>query len=270
MNFLKEGKTNWKFLLIVIILAIIVGGGILSYLGYFKREMISLTKFPEIKKPEILKEEICFLKAKLEENIYSESEKKWTKIDPTSQEIQGESLKEAIIQQTVQYMMEISKPLPSLKERFCKAGIARITLGTKKIDVNEDGISEYIVDPQYVYFDKPVEWDVGTIDDFMLVGANWEHFYIFGLKEGKWSVIGDLGEGLDIKLLKKQTEGYHNLVTWPHISSWDMLTLPEFVWNGEKYELVKRTTFTVCEGFERSKEVPEEYLELIREDFCSP
>jgi len=51
MAFLTQGKTNWKFLLIVIILAIIVGGGILSYLEYFKKEIISLSKFLEIKKP---------------------------------------------------------------------------------------------------------------------------------------------------------------------------------------------------------------------------
>jgi hypothetical protein len=34
------------------ILTAIVGGGILGYLRYFKREISSLTKFPEIKKPE--------------------------------------------------------------------------------------------------------------------------------------------------------------------------------------------------------------------------
>ncbi len=49
MPFFTQGKTNWKYILIVVILAIIVGGGILSYLRYFRKEMISLTKFPEIK-----------------------------------------------------------------------------------------------------------------------------------------------------------------------------------------------------------------------------
>jgi hypothetical protein len=52
MPFLTQGKTNWKYILIVLILAVIVGGGIFGYLRYFKREIISLTKFPEIKKPE--------------------------------------------------------------------------------------------------------------------------------------------------------------------------------------------------------------------------
>ena len=271
MPFLTQGKTNWKYVLVVLILAVIVGGGILGYTKYFKKELVSLAQLPEIKK--LSREEVCFLKAKLEADIYSESEKKFITIDPTSQEIQGESLKEAIIQQTIQYMSDISEPIPSVKERFCKAGITRITLWMQKIDVNEDGISEYVATPYYVYFDKPVEWrwqGIETIDYLSLGYANTSQFYIFQLKEGKWKVIGDLGVGILIKVLKKQTKGYHNLVTWPHISSWDVITLPEFAWNGEKYELVKRTTFTVCEGFERSKEVPEEYLELIREDFCSP
>jgi hypothetical protein len=52
MPFLTKGKTNWKYILIVLILAAIVGGGILSYLRHFKREISSFSKFPEIKKPE--------------------------------------------------------------------------------------------------------------------------------------------------------------------------------------------------------------------------
>jgi len=52
MPFLTQGKTNWRFIAIVIVLAVIVGGGILGYTNYFKREIVSLAKFPEIKKPE--------------------------------------------------------------------------------------------------------------------------------------------------------------------------------------------------------------------------
>jgi hypothetical protein len=51
MPFLTKGKTNWKYILIVVILTLIVGGGILGYLRYFEKEIVSLTKFPEIKKP---------------------------------------------------------------------------------------------------------------------------------------------------------------------------------------------------------------------------
>jgi len=38
-------------------LAVIVGGGILSYVKYLEREMVSITKFPEVKKPEKVEEE---------------------------------------------------------------------------------------------------------------------------------------------------------------------------------------------------------------------
>jgi len=49
MTFLKEGKTNWRYILIVLILAAIVGGGILGYQEWISREE---TKIPEIKLPE--------------------------------------------------------------------------------------------------------------------------------------------------------------------------------------------------------------------------
>ncbi len=47
--FLKRGKTNSKYILIVVILAVIVGGGILWFAS--KQEVL-LTEFPEIKIPE--------------------------------------------------------------------------------------------------------------------------------------------------------------------------------------------------------------------------
>jgi len=54
MPFITQGKTNWKFLLIVIVLAIIVGGGVLGWQWLeFKKEM----KIPEFKLPEKVKDE---------------------------------------------------------------------------------------------------------------------------------------------------------------------------------------------------------------------
>jgi hypothetical protein len=57
MPFLAKEKTNWKYILISVVLAAIVGGGILGYLRDFQREISSLTKFPEIKKSAKAKEE---------------------------------------------------------------------------------------------------------------------------------------------------------------------------------------------------------------------
>ena len=39
MNLLKEGKTNWKYILIVVILAVIAGGGILDYYYSWIKEL---------------------------------------------------------------------------------------------------------------------------------------------------------------------------------------------------------------------------------------
>ncbi len=50
-KFIIKGKTNWKFLEILIFLAVVAGGVILGYLNYFNKEIISLTKVSEIKKP---------------------------------------------------------------------------------------------------------------------------------------------------------------------------------------------------------------------------
>jgi hypothetical protein len=54
MNFLKKDKTNWKYILIVVILAAIVGGGILWYI---KKQEVPPIELSEIKKPERIEDE---------------------------------------------------------------------------------------------------------------------------------------------------------------------------------------------------------------------
>ena len=49
MAFIKQDKTNWKYILIVLILAVIVGGGILAWI---KQQEVPPAEFLEIKKPE--------------------------------------------------------------------------------------------------------------------------------------------------------------------------------------------------------------------------
>lgn len=46
---IKQGKTNWGFLLIVIVLAAIAGGGTFVYIKSNTKEIISLNQLPEIK-----------------------------------------------------------------------------------------------------------------------------------------------------------------------------------------------------------------------------
>jgi len=54
MPLLSYGKTNWKYILILLILAVIVGGGILVWVE--KQGVPSIELF-EIKKPEKVAEE---------------------------------------------------------------------------------------------------------------------------------------------------------------------------------------------------------------------
>jgi len=46
MPFITQGKTNWKFLLIVIVLAIIVGGGALWYTNRIEKVLLNLSQNP--------------------------------------------------------------------------------------------------------------------------------------------------------------------------------------------------------------------------------
>jgi hypothetical protein len=62
MPLLTKGKTNLIYILILVVLAAIIGGGILGYLRYFKREIVSINQFPEIKKPEKVVERKNLLK----------------------------------------------------------------------------------------------------------------------------------------------------------------------------------------------------------------
>jgi hypothetical protein len=71
MNFLKNSQTNWKYILIVLILTIIVGGTILVWI---KTEKVSLIEFPEIKKSEKTK-----LKDKLGMVAYIKDGNVWIK-----------------------------------------------------------------------------------------------------------------------------------------------------------------------------------------------
>jgi hypothetical protein len=55
MPFLTKGKTNWRYILIVLILAVIVGGGILWWI---EKQEVPPAELPEIKKPEKIKETV--------------------------------------------------------------------------------------------------------------------------------------------------------------------------------------------------------------------
>lgn len=93
MSILTQGKTNWKFLLIVFILAVIVGGGILWLAEQQKVEQqkavtIHLSQLPEVKKPKDIIEDKC-----KDIPIYSEEVKCYTDL---AKETKNESYCEKI------------------------------------------------------------------------------------------------------------------------------------------------------------------------------
>jgi len=50
MPFLTKGKTNWGYILIVVILGLVVGEGLLMYLKHFQHEIDLIYQLPEIRK----------------------------------------------------------------------------------------------------------------------------------------------------------------------------------------------------------------------------
>lgn len=72
MPFLTQGKTNWKFIAIVIVLAVIVGGGILVWI---KKQEVPLPEFPEIEKLEEVGEE-----EKIEVEVYFSNPEMYNKL----------------------------------------------------------------------------------------------------------------------------------------------------------------------------------------------
>lgn len=65
--FLTQGKTNWKYLLIVVIIATIVGGGVLWYVIQQEFPLVQLPKIKIPKKEEIIKKKLLLISGGFEE-----------------------------------------------------------------------------------------------------------------------------------------------------------------------------------------------------------
>ncbi|XOB40386.1 MAG: serine hydrolase [Candidatus Nealsonbacteria bacterium] len=74
MSFLKEPKTNWKYILIIVVLATILGGGILGYTGELMEELSFNNNYPEIKRPERKSPYLKFFEEIREELIFKKAD----------------------------------------------------------------------------------------------------------------------------------------------------------------------------------------------------
>jgi hypothetical protein len=246
MPFLTKEKTNWKYILILVILAFTIGLVNFYYFREFSKEIDSLAESSRLK----LMRNIILKPIVIGEIIENEK--------AIEEEITDESLKEIIIQK---FLDDINGT--DIERQLIEAGIAKIKIKLEKIDVNKDGVPEYIMSPLYMEFNKPIKsWRGEKMYDLSLTGANWVSFYIYQFKEGTWKLIGDLGDGLSVKLLKDSNGGYFNLAVISHIAGPEAEgTLNEFMWNGEKYELVNTINFELS----NPQSIPKKYLKFLEE-----
>jgi len=207
MPFLTKGKTNWKYILILVILAIIVGGVILSYMRYFEREMVSLTRFPGIKKIE--------KQPKIKEKQSPE-----------------QLLHESIVKSFCDECRGCEEAIKGWGK------LINVNYEIKNIDLNEDGINEIIakgLQCVYEFYSSPIGGVTGN-----------QSFRILQQQNDKWIKIGSIsGENYYIK--KTKTKGYYDIVTDSDVGEAGCLRLIEYYeWNGFYYELVKEETKNRC------------------------
>ena len=113
------------------------------------------------------------------------------------------------------------------EENLCKVDSLWDCCG-KEIDLNKDGISEYLTFPTAFY--------KGGERIIEMRGASGNgNILIYGVINKEWKLIGSL-IGNDIKKTKiDSTEGYANLITGMHMS-WAGRYITEWIWNGNEYE----------------------------------
>lgn len=187
----KNQKTNWKYLLIVIILAFIVGGGILGYGRIIQKKI----EIPEIKIPK---------KEKVPD--YTTSEAKEIVPTPVEKKIPNELaniFREEInkdLMQDLRYRDDISS--------FGIEGVEEPSIDCDRpesVDLNNDTIEEFIIFPY---------WFCGGIRGAAENGP----IYIFQKINEDWKNIGRL-DGNKIDIEKSKTNGYYDIETFMHLGA---------------------------------------------------
>lgn len=205
MPFITQGKTNWKFLLIVIILAVIVGGGAL----WFSVKQEPPYQPSEIKKPEI---KVTEEKTELTENeivfifkeIFPEG-----KTDSDLDEISD------IKERALKYFQPFSIPTGYWKS---------IVNGRYKfVELNGKPEKELVVINYFLEKEGPPS---GTDTDI----------YIFYWDNQKWNPTEDIvfGWRSDLQTLDTQTNGFKDLLYSHSLGAGDYV-VSLYKWNGNEY-----------------------------------
>jgi len=188
----KKLKTNWKYLLVVIILAFIVGGGILNYGRIIQKKV----KVPEIKVSE--KEKV---------SDYATPEVKEFVPVPVGKKIPNElanifskEMNKDLVGREIYYPEIVKGELPP----NTKAPTDTDCISSESIDLNTDGTEEFIIFPG---------WFCGGTEIRGASGAG--PIYVFQKINQEWKIIGKL-EGSIVNIEANKTGGYYDITTfWP-------------------------------------------------------
>lgn len=227
-------KTNWKFILIVVFLSLFAVGGTVIYTRDTIREMVSLSQFPEVKKPEEEGEKV------LREII------NWT--DITSNVEFREYFEEIIkanlgLEGIKKFTKEITKPIkgreltyPSPPKNKDEPEWIFSPDGTKSVSIFAYfGEPDSSLDIYNRRNDEKVErlQDCGTPCSYWIVlwlndeqfifvqRINYERDYPLTLKHGPYVlniILYDLAEDKEISYTSQEVEEYPTRPSW---SKWD-------------------------------------------------
>ena len=225
MPFLTKGKTNWKYILIVFVLAVIVGGGILGWQWWMAKEEI---KMPEIKVPE----EVTVDEQKLAEDT----------VKGYVNALMSRSRDNVLPYLTGEAKEKVQKRPPFFGISNPHLGSFEI-LSSKKLDTNE---FEFIVREYDEYTGYGI---IGYNDETLIVTKVGKKYLISSTKTGEYV---DIKETADWKTYRNEEYGFE--IKYPEKLNTEFISLhsksvpPKMVVSSNISQLV-------CEEFERKSTV---------------
>ncbi len=256
MPFLTQGKTNWKYIIIVLILAVIVGGGILWCLQKCPSYQPPEVKMPE--KPEkeatgkeCVNDDDCVVFGKtgdcncgcFNKEYQWESGGECFCLAPTSCKCLNnkcwgvfEGVEEDLHLVIVKSFCDECGGCDVIIEKWGK--LVNVKYETKNIDLNNDGSNEIVVEGIsciYEFYSIPIGGVTGN-----------RSFRILQQQDGKWIKIGFIsGESYSIEETK--TKGYHDIITDSDVGGAGCLReIERYEWDGSYYKRVSSESYDRC------------------------
>lgn len=211
---IKKGKTNWKYLLVVIILAVVVGGGI-SWLLMRQEIILPLFKLKQVKREITEREKLpIFL------SIFPEGT---TGCDLDRIPDINERVKAYF--QGLRYFEEPDRPNLDDWDEVCWGSIKYIELGggpDYEVFLTHADVSGYIHEGEKLWYGVPTPGPINVL--------RWDG--------EKWNVVGRLSFALSSWYTIEEVESsvFPNISTRHHFSAGSHIRR-RYKWNGEEYIL---------------------------------